>query len=104
MYFHREVNAASELLKNATLKNHEALLKAYVHHLMKLKESDFPDASRDDYRKIVQAVTLPKGVEPIAGHSASSHAISSLSEREVSDVIAMIHKLKETLDSSESNG
>lgn len=104
MYFHQEVNAASDLLRESTLASHEALLKAYVFHLIKLKESDFPDASRDDYRKIVQAVTLPKGVEPITGHSASSQAISCLSEREISDVITMIHKLKEALNSSESNG
>lgn len=98
MYLRRKLNSASQLLKNSKASNREALLEAYVHHLIMLKDSDFPIELQSDFRELVQAVTLPKGVEPIAGHSGSSHTISDLSEQEISRLISVIHKINEALD------
>jgi hypothetical protein len=100
MYVVQELNKASQLLRDSDSKDRESLLKAFVHHFLRLKESDFPEELRDDYNEVVQALMLPEGIVPIGGHNGASYAISNLSDEEVADVISKIHKLRDALESN----
>ena len=98
MYAWEKFYLASKVLNESKSNTRQALENAYTHNLVRLRDDDLPEDLVNDFRKIINAVTLPAQVAPIGGHSGCSHAISNLSDQEIGETISLIHSVYDRLE------